>query len=224
LPAVDIRPPDDWSAVDRVLEELTSFQWLVFTSVNGVHALIGRLRERGRDLRALGGLQLAVIGPSTADALRSYYLEPDLMPPEYCSESLAAVLKPRVAGQRVLLARADRGRDVLRQELAQVATVEQVAVYCQVDAVVADASVLDCLRRGEIDYITLTSSNIARALVRALDAPCRARIASGEVQLVSISPVTSAEIRQLGLPVAAEAKEATMTGIVEALVQLACGG
>jgi uroporphyrinogen III methyltransferase/synthase len=224
LPAVDIREPADWTAVDRALADLSGYHWLVFTSANGVHALVRRLRHLGRDLRALGALRLAAIGPGTADALRSYYLEPDLVPAEYRSESLAAALKVQAAGQRVLLARADRGREVLRQELAAVAEVHQIAVYAQADAVPADSEELDSLRRGEIDYVTVTSSNIARALVAALDAPSRTRIEAGQVKLVSISPVTSAAVRELGLPVAAEAKEYTTAGVVDALVQLARQG
>jgi uroporphyrinogen III methyltransferase/synthase len=221
LPAVEVREPSDRSAVDQALTRLAEFHWLVFTSANGVHALVRRLRQTGRDLRALGPLQLAAIGPSTADALRSYQLEPDLVPATYRSESLAAVLKEKAAGKRILLARADRGRDVLRHELQAVATVEQIAVYSQVDAVQMDSEVLDSLRRGEIDYVTLTSSNIARSLARALDETSRARILSGEIRLVTISPVTSADVRAVGLPVAAEAEEYTVPGLVQALVRLA---
>src|SRR5205823_5277677 len=83
------------------------------------------------DLWALRSVRLAAIGPGTASALRGYFLEPDLIPSEFRSESLAAALKELVAGKRVLLARADRGRDVLRQELASVAKVEQISVYSQ---------------------------------------------------------------------------------------------
>lgn len=219
LPTVDIRPLSDWSKVDDVLQRLPQFNWLVFTSVNGVRALLGRLRHLGKDLRALGSLKLAAIGPATADALRDYHLEPDLVPDEYRSESLVVALKERAAGQRVLLARADRGRELLRQELAGVADVEQVAVYNQIDCVDEHAAALDCLRRGEIDYVTVTSSNIARALIEALDATCRQRIEAGEVKLVSISPVTSAAIRGLGLPVALEAAEYTTAGVVEAILK-----
>jgi uroporphyrinogen III methyltransferase/synthase len=221
LPAVEVRDPADWSPVDAALATLSRYQWLVFTSSNGVHALVRRLRQTGRDLRALGPVRLAVIGPSTAEALRGYLLEPDLMPATYTSEALAAALKERVAGQRVLLARADRGRDVLRQELAAVATVDQVAVYSQVDSIEADPAVLDALRRGDIHYVTLTSSNIARALARLVDEPTRERIRSGSVKLVTISAVTSQDVRELGWPVAAEAKEATGEGVVAALVALA---
>jgi uroporphyrinogen III methyltransferase/synthase len=222
LPAVEIGPPADWGPVDRAIDALSSYQWLVFTSANGVSAFLERLRVCGRDLRALGGIQLAAIGPGTAEALFGYHLEPDVVPVEYRSEALAEALRPRVAGQAILLARADRGREVLREQLERAAgRVEQVAVYRQADAVDSEAPVLDYLRRGEIDYVTLTSANIARALVRALDEVCRGRLESGEVKLVSISPVTSAAVRELGLSVADEAEEYTVAGLVAALVRLA---
>jgi uroporphyrinogen III methyltransferase/synthase len=219
LSVVEIRDPADWGPVDRALAALARYQWLVFTSSNGVHALVRRLRQTGRDLRAFGSLRLAAIGSGTAEALRAYQLEPDLVPDEFRSEALAAALKERAAGQRVLLARADRGRDLLRTELASVAEVDQIAVYSQIDAVETDADVLDGLRRAEIDFVTLTSSNIARSLARILDGPCRARLESGEVKIVSISPVTSAAIRELGWPVAAEATAYTVAGLVAALVE-----
>jgi uroporphyrinogen III methyltransferase/synthase len=219
LPAVEVRELTDWSAVDRAMGQLTSYQWLVFTSANGVHAFIRRLRHVGRDLRALGSLRLAVIGPATANTLRTYHLEPDLVPDEYRSESLAAVLKERVKGQRVLLARADRGRDILRDELATVAEVEQIAVYSQVDAATTDLRAV--LRDGPIDYVTLTSSNIARALLGRLDAEAQLLIRDGSLKLVSISPVTSAAVRELNLPVAAEAAEYTSDGVLSALLALA---
>jgi uroporphyrinogen III methyltransferase/synthase len=223
LSAVVIREPADWPSVDKVLGQLATYQWLVFTSANGVHAFVRRLLHSGRDLRALGSLRLAVIGPSTAEALRSYHLEPDVIPIEYCSESLAAALKERTVGQRLLLARADRGRDLLREELARSAHVDQVAVYSQVDAVNADSEEFGPLRRGEIDYITLTSSNIARNLVGKLDAATLNRIKAGMIGIVTISPVTSQTVRELGLPVAAEATTFTTDGLVDALVRLATG-
>ena len=219
LPVVEIRPPADWAAVDAVIARLADYHWLVFTSVNGVHSFIGRLRQSGRDLRALGHLRLATIGPTTAAALRGYHLDADLVPGEYCSEGLAAMLKPHVAGKRVLLARADRGRELLRDELSAVADVHQVAVYSQVDAVEHDGLVLDRLRRGEIDDVVLTSSNIARALARALDDACLDRMRSGRPRIISISPVTSAAIRELGWPVAAEAETYTMEGVVKAMLK-----
>jgi uroporphyrinogen III methyltransferase/synthase len=219
LPAVEVRDPEDFTEVDRALLGLERYQWVVFTSVNGVHAFMRRLRALGRDLRALGPVRLAAIGPVTASALRGYHLEPDLVPERYQSEDLAAALRERVRGGRVLLARADRGREVLREQLCVVAEVEQIAVYAQVDAVAPDEAVLAALRNGQVDYVTLTSPNIPRALARALDETALAPLRDGRSRLVTISGVTSAAVRELGLPVAAEAKEATTAGVLAALVR-----
>jgi uroporphyrinogen III methyltransferase/synthase len=224
MPAVTIGGPPDWGPVDQALANLDCYDWLVFTSANGVNLFLRRLLDRGRDTRALGKLRLAAIGPATSEALRAHLLEPDLMPPVYTSEGLAAALEDIVAGRRVLLARADRGRPVLREQLAAVATVDQVTVYSQSDAPDFDPDVLRQLRDGPIDHVTLTSSNIARAFAAALDGPTRDRILTDRLRLVTISPVTSAAVRELGLPVAAEAIEATTPGVVAALVALAATG
>jgi uroporphyrinogen III methyltransferase/synthase len=217
-PAVEIAEPKDWTLADRAMLNLDQYQWLVFTSSNGVDALVSRLRYLKRDLRALGALKLAAIGPGTADTLRNYHLEPDLVPPEFRSESLATALRSLVSGQSVLLARADRGRDILREELAAVARVEQITIYSQTDGARPEPGVLELIRTGRMDYITFTSSNIARSFCRHLGDANRARIAAGQVRLVSISPVTSATIREMGLPVAAEATDFTTAGLLAALV------
>jgi uroporphyrinogen III methyltransferase/synthase len=221
LPTVEIHDLADTRAVDEALADLRRYDWLVFTSPNGVRCLIRRLRASGRDLRALGSVKLAVIGPSTGDALREYHLEPDLMPMEYNSESLAALLKVHASGQRILLARADRGRDLLQRELSAVASVKQIAVYSQTDVAEADPEVLAALRNGEVRFVTLTSSNIARSLARLTDNTIHERIRAGSIQLVTISAVTSADVRNLGWAVAAEARTATMEGVLEALTILA---
>jgi uroporphyrinogen III methyltransferase/synthase len=223
LPAVEIREIGDWGPVDRAIAGIAGYGWIVFTSVNGVRAFLGRLRHVGRDLRALGGARLAAIGPATAEALREFHLEPDVVPTRFRSEGLVEALKERVRGQRVLLARADRGRELLRDELSAVAEVEQVAVYSQVDAPELDPAVLADLRDGRIDFVTLTSSNIARSLACVLNPESRERIRSGGVRLITISPVTSAAVNEAGLPVAAEAREETVEGVIEALLELAAG-
>jgi uroporphyrinogen III methyltransferase/synthase len=222
LPTVEIGEPADWSAVDAALAQLHQYHWLVFTSSNGVTAFIARLRQRGRDLRALGGLKLAAIGPATADALRGYHLDPDVVPAVYNSEGLVQELREKVVGQRILLARADRGIDLLRQELSAGAQVDQVAVYAQRDAVAGPENpAWQMLRRGEIDCVTLTSSNIAAALIRGLDEEAKEHVRSGRTALVSISPRTSEVVRGLSLPIAAEAREYTTEGVLGALCGLA---
>jgi uroporphyrinogen III methyltransferase / synthase len=123
----------------------------------------------------------------------------------------------------VLLARANRGRELLREELAKVAIVDQVAVYDQADIAEPDATVLDALRRGEIRYVTLPSSNIARGVLGGFDETIRGRIERGEIRLVAISPETGNAIRELGLPVAAEATSFTEDGLIQAVIELAHG-
>jgi uroporphyrinogen III methyltransferase/synthase len=219
LPTVEIREPADWSPVDRAILSLEHFAWVVFTSSNGVHAFLGRLKQLGLDLRALGPIRLAAIGPKTAEALRSYHLQPDLVPTRFRSEDLAAELRVQIQpGERVLLARADRGRELLREQLSTVCEVEQVAVYAQVDVMDVEEDALNALRRGEIEFITLTSSNIARSLLAHLDATSRRRLETGETKIITISAVTSAEVRKLGYTVAQEAQQATVEGVIEALV------
>jgi uroporphyrinogen III methyltransferase / synthase len=222
LPTVEIREPADWTPVDQAIRSLRQYDWLVFTSANGVTAFLERIATLGLDLRALGNVRIAAIGPKTADALRGYRLQPDLVPATYQSEDLAAALLAQIQpGQRVLLARADRGRDVLRQQLAAHCTLEQIAVYSQADAVEFEESVMNALRRGEIEFVTLTSSNIAKALIGRLDATCRRRMEMGEIKLVTISSVTSETVREMGCTVAAEAAEATMEGVINAVIGLA---
>ena len=221
LPTVEIREPADWASVDQAIRTLGQYQWLVFTSVNGVHAFLDRLEMIGFDLRVLGHIRIAAIGPKTAESLGAYHLRADLVPARFQSEDLAEALRAQIkSGDRVLLARADRGRELLREQLAGHCQVDQIAVYSQVDALEGDNEVMDAFRRGEIGYVTLTSSNIARALLERLDATCRRRIEAGEIKLVTISPVTSAEVRKLGFPVAAEATQATVEGVLEALFGL----
>lgn len=109
---------------------------------------------------------------------------------------------------------------MLRSQLAKVATVEQVTVYDQIDAVDHSSPVMDHLRRGEIHYVTLTSSNIARSLLKAFDETIRERVKAGDIRLVAISPETGKAVREMGYPVAAEATEFTSEGLIAALLKL----
>jgi uroporphyrinogen III methyltransferase / synthase len=217
-PTVEIRPISDPGPLDAAIGRLEEFDWLVFTSANGVRFFIRRLEEVGRDLRALGHIRLAAIGPTTAEALAGYHLRADLVPDSYRSEALAAALGGRAAGARILLARADRGRAVLREELEHLADVTQVPVYHNADALELPESVADRIAAGTVDWITLTSSAIARRLHALLPEPARRRIGV-EVRLASLSPVTTQAAVQLGWEVAVEAREYTWEGLVRSLVE-----
>src|SRR5262249_7529774 len=158
--AVSIRPPKDPGPLDAVIRSLKNWTWLVFTSANGVDYFVDRVKQLGFDLRVFGGGKIAAIRPQTPASPRQYPPAPRVIPAEtFSSEGLAAALAPHVAGRRVLLARADRGRELLKEELAKIATVEQVTVYEQTDTADPHHEVFDLLRRGEIRFVTLSSSN-----------------------------------------------------------------
>lgn len=213
-PAIEIGPPADWGPLDRALDRLAEYAWVVFSSANGVAYFLDRLIGRGQDLRSLGGVKLAAIGPGTAEALAHYHLRADLVPEEFRAESLAASLAPLAAGQRCLLIRASRGREVLAEQLAAAgAHVQQVVAYRSTDVSQASPEVRRALREGRLSWITVTSSAIASALVRLLGDDLR------RARLASISPVTSETLRRLGFPPAAEATPYTMEGLAAAIVR-----
>ncbi|NQU37591.1 MAG: uroporphyrinogen-III synthase, partial [Actinobacteria bacterium] len=212
-PTIEISPCDDWEPVDDVLARLDGFDWLVFSSANGVHQLLTRLFFLGRDLRALGGVKLAAIGPGTAEELASWRLNTDLIPDQYRAEALADVLAPHVAGRRVLLARASRGREVLAERLQHAgARVSQVVVYASTDVERVDPQVETALSEGQIDWITITSSAIAQSAVRLFGQ------SFGQAKLASISPITSETLRTLGHEPTAEAIDYTVDGVVDAIL------
>jgi uroporphyrinogen III methyltransferase/synthase len=212
-PAIEIGPPADWRPVDEALDRLAEFDWLVFSSSNGVRYLLDRLGTNGRDLRSLGGIRLAAIGPGTSQELSRYYLRADLQPEDYRAESLAAALCRDARGKRFLLARASRGREVLATELQRAGgCVEQVVVYTSSDYPTADQHTSEWLAAGRIDYVTVTSSAIARSLNTLFGRQLT------RSKLASISPVTSETLRELGYPPALEAAVYTMPGVVEAIL------
>lgn len=222
LPAIEIAPPEEWSQVDDVLNRLDQFDWIVFTSANGVRGLLGRLWYTGGDIRRLGSAKLACIGPATASVLEEYSLRADVVPTEFRAEALAASLAPLVAGKRVLWARASRGREVLPQELTRAgAMLEQVVVYQNRDVTSFPPAELGQLERGELDWIGLSSPSIARALIQLLTPAARAHLGS-RTRLASISPVTTAAAVEAGLSIAAEATTYTWEGLFQAMI--ACRG
>ncbi|MGP0063632.1 MAG: uroporphyrinogen-III C-methyltransferase [Isosphaeraceae bacterium] len=217
-PTVEVRPITHPGPLDAAIRGLDRFDWLVFTSSNGVRFFIERLETLGKDLRALGHLQIGAIGPATAEALAEFHLRADLVPDTYRSESLAVALSLAARGRRILLARADRGRTILKDELQHLADVTQVAVYHNSDAQSLPPDVEARILDGSVDWITVTSSAIVTRIHTLLSGPARDRVGR-DVRLASLSPVTSETAAHLGWDVAAEASEYTWDGLVQALVE-----
>ncbi len=214
-PAIEITEPDDWAPVDAVIRRLAEFDWLVFSSSNGVHYFLQRLLESGHDLRRLGGRKIAAIGPATVEALAGYHLRADVQPAEYRAEALAEELAPQARGQRIFLARASRGRETLAEMLtAAGANVEQAVVYESCDITTPDTEVADALAAGRMDWTTVTSSAIARSLVRMFGDALK------ETKLAAISPLTAEVLTELGYAPAVVANDYTAAGILAAILSM----
>ena len=163
-------------------------------------------------MRQLSQSRLAVIGPATFAALQQYHLEADLQPAEYRAEALAAQLIPAATGQRVLLLRANRGRDILAETLdAAGIEVKQVVVYQSCDVEQPAPEIVQALRAGELDWITVTSSAIARSLINMFGKDLQ------KTRLAAISPLTAQVLTEAGFPPAVVAREYTTEGMLEAM-------
>jgi uroporphyrinogen III methyltransferase/synthase len=160
----------------------------------------------------MGSAKIAAIGPATAEALAARGLITDLAPGEYRAEALAAALAPTVAGLRVLLVRASRGREVLAEQLSAAgAVVTQAVAYHSRDVDQPDPEVAQALAAGRVDWTTVTSSAIARALVTLFGVSLR------QTKLVAISPLTAGVLAELGYPAALVANEYTADGMIDAI-------
>lgn len=215
-PVIKTVPAADYGPLDRALARLGSYQWLLFTSANGVAYFWQRLAAAGLDARALAPCRLGVIGSATAAALAEHGLVADLVPADYRAEGLAAALAPQVGpGSKLLLVRAKEARDLLPRTLEELgAQVEVVTAY---ETVLDDSSrpaLLAALQEAEQPIVTFTSSSTVRNLLQLLG-PERPLLA-GAV-LAAIGPVTAATLEGEGFQPAVCATTYTIQGLVGAI-------
>jgi uroporphyrinogen III methyltransferase/synthase len=221
FPTIAIRPPESWDALDAAVERLSSYDWVIFTSTNGVRFFWKRLEQTNRDARAFAGARLAAIGPITAQELRARGLRPDLVPEQYVAEAILEDIGG-VAGQRILLPRADIARPALAEGLlAADAQVDDVTAYRTARASAKDAQgIRESLAAGEIDVLTFTSSSTVRNFVAALeplpDLP-------QDTIVACIGPITAQTAEESGLPVHVSAAEHTIEGLIRALETYVAG-
>ncbi len=219
LPVIDIAPPLSWRALDQSLAALAAYDWVVFTSANGVRSVMSRAQALGlHDGRAnalFGSVRVAAIGPATTQALDAWHVQPAAVPTEYLAERIADAVG-RVRGLRFLLLRADIAGDALPRRLrAQGAHVDEVAAYRTVERAI-DARAAAGLLHDGVDWITFTSPSTVRGLQRVLGDAWR--VAMADARIASIGPVTSAAARAADLAVHVEAAEHTTAGLVRAML------
>jgi uroporphyrinogen-III synthase len=219
IPFIEIREPKSFAPMDAALMSLQNYDWLILTSANGVEAMWGRLRKRRISRTRLKHLQIAAIGPATKRAIEKHGLKVNMVPEEYVAESVVKRLCDKVNGKRILLVRAKVARDVIPQSLRDAgAQVDVVEAY---ETAVPEKSRprLRALFRSKDrrpHIVIFTSSSTVRNFAELLG-PSRAA-GLRDVQFASIGPVTTATLKELGLPVAIEAREFTMGGLIRAIV------
>jgi uroporphyrinogen-III synthase len=230
IPFIEIRPPRSYQPLDNALRNIADYDWLILTSVNGVEAFWDRVRKLRLNKRKLAHLQIAAIGPATKKAIETCALKVDVVPEEYVAESVVRSMRDQVQGKRVLLVRAKIARDVIPNELrAAGAHVNVVEAYETVIPAASRALLRKVMKNPQTapTIVTFTSSSTVKNFV-ALLAPAKsagagqkvqvAKLVPNGIQFASIGPVTSATLRELGLPVHIEARTFTIPGLVRAIV------
>ncbi|MFZ0276401.1 MAG: uroporphyrinogen-III synthase [Candidatus Sulfotelmatobacter sp.] len=219
IPFIEIRKPRSFKPLDSALMNLDGYDWLIFTSVNGVEAMWERLARLRQPKTGLKHLSIAAIGPATKKAIEERGIEVDVVPKEYVAESVVRSLQRRVKGKRVLLVRAKVARDVIPRELRKSgAHVDVVEAYETVMPKSSRPRLRSLLGnpRQRPQVVTFTSSSTVRNFVALLG---RRSAKLDGIRLASIGPVTSSTLREVGLRVDIEAKEFTIPGLVEAILR-----
>lgn len=220
MPALVITPPSSWEGLDRAIVDLSSFDWLILTSANAVEYFCDRLFNRGKDVRALAGIKIAVVGKKTAAILQKYALNPDFIPPDFVADSLVEHFPESINRQKVLFPRVETGgREILVRELTNAgAIVSEVAAYeskCP-DRISEDAK--EALQRGIVDIVTFASSKTVQNFYQLLNSLENPESLAKNLVIASIGPQTSQKCRQLFGRVDIEAKEYTIQGLTKAII------
>lgn len=221
FPTIEIAKPDTIQPLDAAINSIQSYDWLVFTSINGVDAFFQRLFELGKDIRDLKGLKVCAIGPATEDGIKKYYLRVNCRPPKFVAESVVEELKKvtTIKGERFLLPRADIARSFLPDELQKLGgKVTDLVAYKTIMAQPRNINLVDQIRNGEVHIVTFTSSSTVRNFVEIIGRENLLTL-NGHVQYASIGPITTQTAEEMGLRIAIKANEYTIPGLVSAILE-----
>ena len=222
IPFIEICKPKSFKPLDAALKRLGTYDWLILTSVNGVEAMWDRMSKLHLRNTLFADVRIAAIGPATKKAIEQRGMKVDVVPKEYIAESVVKSLKGKVKGKRVLLVRAKVARDVIPTQLRKAgAYVDVVEAYETVVPQSSRARLRAALKnpRKRPDVVTFSSSSTVRNFVELLGSSKKSRHKSlVGIRMASIGPVTSATLREFGLPVDIAAGEFTIPGLVSAIV------
>jgi len=220
FPTIETVPPVRWDRLDEAIDRLKTYDWIVFTSANGVHFFRQRLKERGKKFLFPASLKVCAIGPATARELKENGISVDYIPKEYVAESVVEGFeKMGVRGKRILLARAKIARDVLPKGLKKMgAEVDVVEVYRTIKPRGGSKRLQDLLEKGEADIITFTSSSTVNHFVELLKKENLKRCLDGRV-IACIGPVAARTARSWGMKVDIQPKEYTVPALTKAIAE-----
>jgi len=223
LPTIEIQSVPDPAELDQSIRDLAGFDWVIFTSVNGVESFWDRLVALGKDARQFGSVRIGAIGPATAEALAERGLYPDFIPAEYTSEAVLSGLSERnIKGCRILLPRADIAPKDLVEGLAGLgAEPTEIKAYLTISPVGIAEKAKQMLLDGEIDIITFASSSTVTNLISMLGDDWQVL---QKAKTACIGPVTAATAKTAGLAVDIVAKEQTIPGLVTAIEEACFNG
>lgn len=218
FPTIEIGAPDSWDSLDKVVSNPGSYQWIVFTSTNGVKSFFDRLLASGKDARALAGCKVAAVGDTTAADLKSRGISPDLVPDKFQSIALLPLLPADQKGIRTAVIRAAEGREELIEELRKRGGTVDLAIAYQTKAADYDIEELRTLiNEKKIDVVTFTSASTVDHFFSKLSADERTAV-NAQAVLASIGPTTTEAVRRYGKSPDVEAKSASVQALHDAVV------
>jgi uroporphyrinogen III methyltransferase / synthase len=220
FPTISIQPPSDYAGMDCAIEQIESFDWLFFTSVNGVGYFFNRLRHLQKDPAIINNIGVVAIGPETARALRSERIEPSKIPTRYQAEGILEDLDPaEICGKRILIPRAAQAREVLPETLRRWgATVDVVSAYQTVLPDTDARPLRALLSGGQVDLITFTSSSTVSHFLRLFEKENLLQLLNG-CKIACIGPITGNTVIASGLRPDVIAREFTTAGLVDAIIE-----
>jgi uroporphyrinogen III methyltransferase/synthase len=220
FPTIEIVPPLRWKELDQAIDQLESYDWLIFTSANGVNFFWQRLSEKGKDRRLPPSLKVCAIGPATAYQLREKGIEVDYTPKEFVAEAiLKGFDKMMLQGKRILLARAKEARDVLPKGLRKMgAKVDVVETYRTVKPKGGLKRLKQLLEKGKIDVITFTSASTVNHFAELLKKEDLQTLLK-DITIACIGPITARAAKRWRMRVRIEPKEYTIPALTQAIAQ-----
>ena len=219
FPTIEIRPPESYVPLDWAIGQIATYNWIIFTSVNGVEQFLNRFEQLGKKVADLAGIEIGAIGPETANRLGAAQIQPSLVPKQYQAEGILEMLTPEtLRGKRVLIPRAAQARDILPKTLRRwEAQVDIVEAYQTVLPQADLSSLPSLLREDGVDMITFTSSSTVSNFAALLRDQDLSRLLSGIV-IACIGPITKRTVEDLGRRPEVVAEEFTIPGLVRAIV------